>query len=349
VKTAGWVLLACLLVAAPAHAEAPYRVVVVTPEVDAEVSARLRAELTALGFEVVEGELDVAAPSLDELAKSREAAFAVELTPSDGGYEVTLRDRVTNKTLLREVVGGARPAEIALRAVELLRASLLELRAVHGVEGDVPSDPRLAAIAEQTMPPPKPAARPRRSPRPKHDEPEPERVYGTLGGAGLWRYDGGGSGSAFGLEASGGWFMIRALQARVAARFETPASAIETPEGNVSFRAGQLGVSLAYHFLDPVGTVSPFAEAGVHFTWLHVEGSASAPRMRGNVDDVFTTVPFLAAGVVLGARSAILRGRAALGVGFAVPAHDVAVAGEVVETWGAPLAYATVGVEVQLR
>src|ERR1035437_9780285 len=103
--------------------------------VDDPILPRLRAELGAMGFDLVEMLADDGAPAraaLEENARSLGAIAAVRLVPSGGGVEVWIVDRVTGKTVLREIVrpegpSGEADAMVAMRAVELLRASLLAI------------------------------------------------------------------------------------------------------------------------------------------------------------------------------------------------------------------------------
>jgi hypothetical protein len=114
------------------------RVALVRPEAPdttiAEALNRIRGELVAEGFEVVY----VDTPSETDLAgNAREDSgwlAAIALSVDEGTHVAELRviDRLTNKTVLRRapVIEAKTPhaAEVlAVRAVELLRASLLEL------------------------------------------------------------------------------------------------------------------------------------------------------------------------------------------------------------------------------
>lgn len=112
----------------------PVRVVLLTrPGTLVETVVRLKAELGTAGFEVVEGPLEVApAPrELAEAANAHQAAAVIALDGREGdqGVDVWVEDRLSDKTVARTVTVGqaATPALLALRAVDLLQASLLEL------------------------------------------------------------------------------------------------------------------------------------------------------------------------------------------------------------------------------
>src|SRR5688572_4871010 len=117
-----------LLVTRSARAE---RVVVVEDPEMQRFATRLRSELTSVGFEVVmRPREDSSTPlSLEELAKKEGAVAALHVKASRSGVEVWVMDRITSKTLLRELVpsSGDDVGEVAVAAVELLRASLLEV------------------------------------------------------------------------------------------------------------------------------------------------------------------------------------------------------------------------------
>ncbi|HEX3902998.1 MAG TPA: hypothetical protein VH853_09105 [Polyangia bacterium] len=104
-----------------------------------EALVRLRGELVAAGFDAdvvelalgpdVRGSLEKLAPAS---AGSATALVAVVASAEPGSAELWVIDRVTGKTVVRKVNAGAtdppRMAEVlSVRAVELLRASFLEL------------------------------------------------------------------------------------------------------------------------------------------------------------------------------------------------------------------------------
>lgn len=142
------VVLAALLfgeahVAGAPTPQPPPKVILVRPPAApaavTEALVRLRGELVAAGFdaEVVEQVLGVdVRASLEKLspasAGAATALVAVVASAEPGNAELWVIDRVTGKTVVRRVNAGAtdppRMAEVlSVRAVELLRASFLEL------------------------------------------------------------------------------------------------------------------------------------------------------------------------------------------------------------------------------
>lgn len=115
------------------------RVVVVTAAARASSTIHLERELLALGLDVIVVET-AEAPSttrggLEQAARDVGAIAAVRIVTTGNAAEVWVADRVTGKTVIREVVSGdprGGAADLALGAVELLRASLLELRLPEG-------------------------------------------------------------------------------------------------------------------------------------------------------------------------------------------------------------------------
>jgi hypothetical protein len=132
-------MFALVLGAQPAAADAP-RVLLVRPaEAEPPVSAaliRVRGELTADGFEVLLVEAKPGTTSAAAMAEAEHDASSATVglfVSSDGkSAELWVVDRLTGKTVVRRVSTAEEPTDalsqiLAVRAVELLRASLLEL------------------------------------------------------------------------------------------------------------------------------------------------------------------------------------------------------------------------------
>jgi len=123
------------------------------------IARRLESELRAEGFDVVVVESDAPsdADTLERAAKSGGAIAAVttQRTPGASGMDVWVTDRVTGKTSRRHVEGAdSGDAQVlALRAVELLRASLLELNERHPPRGEVSPTLEIRTRTTQDAPP----------------------------------------------------------------------------------------------------------------------------------------------------------------------------------------------------
>ncbi len=107
-----------------------------TDELLAEATTRLRAELRAAGFDVrellaVEGEDPRRQVESSQLEPAPVATLAILGVDGAAAADIWLADRLTRKTVVRhvdvsDVARRRAPSVLAVRAVELLRASLLE-------------------------------------------------------------------------------------------------------------------------------------------------------------------------------------------------------------------------------
>jgi hypothetical protein len=150
-------LLALLLslVARPAHGDAPAAgtILLVVDERAFALATRVAAELAALGFSVRSQTREPRPAELATEARRAGAFAAIGIGPTaEGTVEITVLDRVTGKTLRREVLGRSLTDPttrelVALRASELLRASLMEIEAPHPPRGELPPTPIVARIA----------------------------------------------------------------------------------------------------------------------------------------------------------------------------------------------------------
>jgi hypothetical protein len=132
--------LALFFFALSASAQSGEVVLLLKPETTSgdlqEAFNRLKGELSLHGFQVVVVEVDDSfdAAALEKRADTHEAVASVSFVPSnrkeDGGVsrvDIWIGDRVSGTTLKRTVLPGSgeeAPSVVALRALELLRASL---------------------------------------------------------------------------------------------------------------------------------------------------------------------------------------------------------------------------------
>jgi hypothetical protein len=143
---------ALALVAPRAHAAEPPRIVLVTNHADATIVPLLRAELRSLGVEVVEvpkSEEEVLPADLSAAARSAHAVAAFRVLVSGRKVEVWIADRATGKVVLRETFAEGEDGKVdervvIVQAMELLRASLMELDAPHPPRVEEPAAPALA-------------------------------------------------------------------------------------------------------------------------------------------------------------------------------------------------------------
>lgn len=155
------VIVAALLVVVPRVAVAQRVLLARPPRTDPtlfEAFGRLRAELELHAFEVVVLEdrpRPRAADELEREAQARGAFAAIALQRSQSGTtaEIWIVDRVTGKTTARKLriePSAHGPTLLAVRAADLLRASLLELapgeRPSEDVVGVVPGPPPMEVV-----------------------------------------------------------------------------------------------------------------------------------------------------------------------------------------------------------
>ena len=176
---AGALVLGFLLQAAPARAQYRHRVVLLETPGDAasaEVPARLHGELTAAGFDVVA--LPVAAG--DDLKRAAENAagelhpaavlYVVSPAPDDDSAQgaVWISDRLLHRTFVVRFRADAgapsgEAANVAVQAIEILRADLAELsvtREVHREPSPPKPSPPPARERARSAVAPSPGARP---------------------------------------------------------------------------------------------------------------------------------------------------------------------------------------------
>ncbi|XXT23275.1 hypothetical protein WME94_17210 [Sorangium sp. So ce429] len=375
-------LLTCFLLApalAPARAAAAppapsqeaaaaaSRVAIVEADADdplvREAATRLRAELGAAGFEVVsvpparDGDARDVRAALERAARDEGAFAAAAIFRSRAGAtaDLWIVDRVTQKTVVRtvEVAGAAAPSVMAVRAVELLQASLLEANLLAsrpppgGAAADsvaVPDDVRrwMAPVRRQAA-----------------ADPAAERP-GMLAGIGVEAglaalQSTGGIGPAlgpalrlsYGGGAAGGGVLPAGLAARLTFAGPTLAPALGDARalGTVSVRQ-EVALLEAVWALETGGAVSPVLSAGVGGFHLFVSGDP-LPPLRSATGEVWSVAAALGAGAGLRVteRAALLLDAHAI---FAEPRAVVTLGGERLGSAGRPTFAGFLGLLVRL-
>lgn len=118
------------------------------------LATRIREELATMGFDpVLEAREASSVDELPVIARTGEAAVAARLEVVENGLRVWVFDRATGKTLSRELWPATERGEasLALHIVELLRASLLELKLPNAPRGD--QEPTQALLEVSGVPP----------------------------------------------------------------------------------------------------------------------------------------------------------------------------------------------------
>jgi hypothetical protein len=269
-----------------ANAAEPQTIVLVSDHADASVTSLLREELINLGLNVLvvdRGDHELSPGELIETARQNHAFAAFRVLVGQGKMEVWLADRMTGKVLLREVLrtpdkpsGTSQSAAVA-RAVELLRASLLEL--------DVDDRPAGEVERPKTLPP---ALRP---PAPR--APEPASNTGValntsfiLLGASLSTAPSPGIGVALRWQALHNFSLV----GRVAVPLTGPDYTIPEGHAQLTPRFGALSLRLNTNAFS--GGFRASAETGFGLLWTRAVGVAAQGYSAFIATDI-EPVPFL--------------------------------------------------------
>lgn len=301
-----------------------------------EASTRVRAELLDAGFEVVEvdrapgdprAEVEDAAPTTSSFA-----TVAMSRAANGAFADVWISDRLTGKTVVRRIEVGAGPnatAVLAIRALELLRASLLEVAA----RGS-PSEPPMSAPSDvmKWIAPALPAA------------PATPLLRGSALGLGALAIHGvDGIGIAVGPTVSfsrgiGPWF----VRATLAGPLVGPE--LHTVAGSATIR--QEMAALAVGWASDPRPLGGYAWIGAGGFDLHTDGSA-APPYRGTSGGVVSFLWTAGIGglVRLGPRIGLTADVTAVSLD---PRPIVVIAGKDAGSAGAPSVGASLGVLVGL-
>ena len=310
-----------------ANAERP-TIIAVFEQPNAGFLPRLRGELASAGFDLVVVPPPHWPPTRQEietLTRQRGAIAGITLVEEGAAVEIWVVDRVTNKTVFREIIGGTeqfRDDALAIRFVETLRATLMEIEQPRAEPGELPVPPEVHKLLTRA----------------------PSRF--SIGLRGAVGYSPGGVGTTEHLGIS--------LMGSPAPRFDFAIDVLFTPgraivrgaEGQTSVHLSLVGVSFRGCPIDPSGPVRLWLGAGASVAWMSMTGEAIAPYGNAQV----TTTSMLAhADVAL--RFPITR-RIGWGpsAAFAISMPGVAVqfADRRVATWGRPLWLGSLAVETTL-
>jgi hypothetical protein len=304
-----------------------------------EACTRLRAELLDAGFEVVEvdrapgdprSEVEDAAPDTPSFA-----TVSMNRAPNGAFADVWISDHVTGKTVVRRLEVGAGPnatAVLAIRALELLRASLLEV-AVKAA----PSEPTISAPKDvMTWIAPALLAAP--------PSPASPLLQGSALGVGALALHGlSGVGLAVGptvnFSHGAGPLFVRVTLAAPLAGPELSMAA-----GSATIRQGLAAVAVGWATEPrPIGACAWLGAGGFD---LHASGSAASPY-RGISGDIASFLWTAGVGGLarIGPRVALTADVMAV---FLDPQPVVVIAGRDAGSAGAPSVGASLGVLVGL-
>jgi hypothetical protein len=308
-------------------------VAIVTAEPNSSLTRRVRAELQALGVDVIVLKPpDEDSPSrapLERAARSVGAVAAVRvIASSEGKVEVWVADRVTGKAVVRELDAsrsGASEAAIAVGSVELLRASLMELHSTEPPHGDAPASETIQSLALPAPPLPR----------------IPWFGLGAGAGAELGIR---GLGPSAGVEI-GVWVRITSrLGARLIGHASLSPAHVVVSAGAVDVHSQLFGAMASYAFVDPTSTWTPSVSAGIGAAHVSTTGTAIPPFVSA-ADATWSAAPLMG----LGMAWSVAPGLRLHGEGLAaltVSALRVRTPTTDVGWWGAPAVIVSLGVEV---
>jgi hypothetical protein len=322
--------------ARPSRADKPRPTVVIVCPPDDRFGLRVRAELESLGFQtVVVGEEDGPASraSLEGAARRAHAIAAIRGVPADGGVDVWIADRVTGKTVLRHVESEPgsvdREAALAIRAVELLRASMLETSLPTRVPGEVPA---AREIRERLQVP----ALARSAP------PDVRVAVGLASVA--WSPGGFGTASSFGID-------VGVMPSEHVGIFATGAASLTSPEvrngtlGSATLSFVLAGGGARFIFTPRESTWEPFADAGVAAVLLRSQATSASAGLVAGVATGLAAAPFTRVGLVFAATRSV-RIRADLLVGIIGQGVSVQIGGKPAASWGLPFLLPSLGIDL---
>lgn len=345
----------CVALAAAPGAARAERPGIVLFGAQGSLSGQIEAELSSLGFQVQTLEAGpVETPrQLQAVARQAGAAAAVSVRSSSLGVEVWLVDRVTGKTLSREVVqtepGLAQERVIAVRVVELLRASLLELQLPSGgAEGEVPASVELQALAGLPG-----AVQSSRGDSVAQPALEQRAVApAVVPGYGLLRLNAGwGLSSSLAatrvtpLAALGAfWQPTQHLAAGLEAFIPVASAEVSAAEGSVRIATGQVRAGPRIYPLSAASAIRPFVDLGLSLLWFDIAATHVESPFVAASERLLTAAASAGIGCdwQLSSHFSLY---SSLGASVATSKPVVQFVGRDVFTLGRPLAVWTLGVE----
>jgi len=312
-----------------------------SPEAWPEAERILERELRALGLQVVVasahgGDERFRRRELQEMTRLHRAACAVRVVrpqEDSGRVEVWVEDRVTHKMLFRQLQTqsgkGERSAEIvALRAVEMLRASLLELQM------ESTSVSRKASVPREVMRLLAPPARQR-------------PFLDAFVQGGVW-FSSGGAPQSFQMQMGILARVTEGLRIGAAGSFAPVQSEIRDVGMSASF---QVGDAFVWGFWEPApsgsGRIRPALGAGAGLLFVRTQGTTDVPGLTNREDTAF-----VGAGAIrfdlrfrMGPWVSVL---ASVTAGAAFPEITVRFSDRIAATAGNPFAQMLVGMEMHV-
>jgi hypothetical protein len=321
------------LIALPlgARGEERHKILVLLEQTSPAFLPRLRAELGSSGFGVAVVRPSTFPPSrseIEQLAQQEGATAGLSLIEAGSGVEIWVVDRTSSKTVFREVLLGLydpreAPEVIAIRVVETLRATLMEVEHPRSSTVETAPAPEIDVLG---------SARP------------PRFWLGVGGGA---AFSPGGVGPVGHIGLSLMWAATSRFYLALDGSLSPGRAKVRAPEGEASVGMYLGGASLGWWMNDPSAVVRVRAGLGAWASVLTMSGEATASYI-GTHAQIVTALPHLDLGLrfALTHRLAI---DADLSGAFSAPGAAIHFAGREVATWGRPLVLGGIAIEAALE
>jgi len=326
-------MIACLLfvlLPALAHGEERHKILVLLEQTSPAFLPRLRAELGSSGFGVAVVKPSTFPPSrseIEQLAQQEGSTAGLSLIEAGSGMEIWVVDRITAKTVFREVILGLydpreAPEVIAIRVVETLRATLMEVEHPRATAVEALPAPEIDVLANN----------------------RPSRFALAVGGGAV--FSPGGLAPIANLGLSLTWAVTPRFHFALDGLLTPGRTKLRGPEGETSVGLYFGGGSLGFWLTDPVAPVRLRLGAGAWASIMTLSGEPAASYVNTQTQ-IVTAVPHLD----LGIRVSLTR-RLGLNLGFSggvsAPAASIHFAGREAATWGRPLLLGNLALETPL-
>ena len=310
-------------------ADEPPRVALIADPDETTILPRLQAELAGLGLDVrtvLKNEDERLPRDIIEAARTTGAVAAFRIVIDGDRADVWIADRVTGKVVLREMLPRGPKIDgrvVALRAVELLRASLMELDVRKPPQGEPPPPVVLTESSGLLQ--------------------DLERF--SLRADSMFLWSPGGCGPGIGVAAAVAWRPTW-IGARVSGGSVLVPATITRPEGTGEVITRWLAVDAV---LQPRRTRIPWrprAGLGIAALATNLRGVPTGPRSAYQ-QTVYTLAPMASFDLGWAIHSRV---RLGLGVTYLRPLHDVdiLIADSSVGSYGRDIILASLGVDIVL-
>lgn len=316
-------------------AEEALRVVVIRDEKESTTSRRLEAELRSLGLVVISRAFSGPRNThtqLEQAARGEGAIAAVQVIAQGTKVELWIADRVTNKTVLREIAIESQNRNrtddsIAVGVAELLRASLMEVNAPTQARGAYASTPELRELGYAQS-----AA---------NQGDQHARFWLNLGaGAELGIR---GIGPSMLAQARAGWTPERGFGLELLGGLTLIPALIERSTGRARLSSEWLGGAATFSWSSRNSNWSTRAGVGILGVHVRARGENAVAPLTAVTETATSAGPYVHGGPAFGSDSFRIRLNAGALVLLTPP--TIHFAQETVGLWGAPSLFVDLGVE----